>query len=120
MYWWFFVVAIGWIGLCLLPFVGELAIGFLWLIGVIIGEVLDCAGEAFFFIRGRFMRLFNSFQLCCMFAGFPFLIGWLQDASFKNSDKAFWAAVVAYVVAFGFQWVATYDAMRDNGPFGRN
>lgn len=118
MGYWVFAAICVFLFFALLPALGELGIILCCIFGEIVGGVLDCVGEVVLFIKGNFMRVFNSFQLCCMFAGFPFLVGWLYDATFRNADKAFWAACVAYAVAFIFQWVATYDAMRKDGPFG--
>lgn len=47
------------------------------------------------------MKLFNSFQVTAAFAAWPFGIAWLQDASFRGSQAAFYAACALYVVAFG-------------------
>ena len=46
------------------------------------------------------MKLFNSFQLVAAFVAMPFLIMWLQDATFRGAAAAFYAAAALYVVAF--------------------
>ncbi len=48
------------------------------------------------------LTVFNSFQITALFAAFPFLIGWLFNAEFQWHSAAAWAALVAYVVYFGF------------------
>ena len=46
------------------------------------------------------LRAFNSFQIVSMFAGMPFIVGWLHGEPFAYSGALMWAAVVAYVVMF--------------------
>lgn len=56
------------------------------------------------------MRLFNSFQIVAAFVAWPFLVNWLQDASFRGASAAFYAACALYVVAFGAMVACVYDA----------
>ena len=48
------------------------------------------------------LKVFNAFQIVGSFAAWPFLIAWLQDATFKGSTACFYSAFVLYLVAFGF------------------
>jgi hypothetical protein len=63
------------------------------------------------------VRLFNSMQITGLFAGFPFLLSWISDATFRYSGAAFWAALAAYVVSFFIMWACVYDASRKDGLF---
>lgn len=63
------------------------------------------------------MKSFNSFQLAAMFVATPFVISWLSEASFRWHGAAFWAALIFYVVQFGFVWFSLYDSMRKDGPW---
>lgn len=60
-----------------------------------IGAWMDGCFEGF-----QFMRAFNSFQIVAAFVAWPFLIAWLQDATFRGAPVAFYAACALYVVAF--------------------
>lgn len=57
------------------------------------------------------MRLFNSFQIVAAFTAWPFLISWLQDATFRGANVAFYAACALYVVAFFSMVGAVYSAV---------
>lgn len=57
------------------------------------------------------MRQFNSFQIVALFAGMPFLVGWLSEASFPWAVAAFWGASVGYLVLFGFLWHLVYEGV---------
>lgn len=57
------------------------------------------------------LKIFNAFQIVGSFAAWPFLIAWLQDATFKGSTACFYSACVLYLVAFGFMIVALTEAM---------
>ena len=46
------------------------------------------------------MIVFNAFQIVIAFVAWPFLIQWLNEATFRGAGAAFWAAIVCYVVAF--------------------
>jgi uncharacterized membrane protein YqjE len=46
------------------------------------------------------LKLFNSFQITAAFVAWPFLVAWLNDATFRGASVAFWAAIVVYVLAF--------------------
>ena len=62
------------------------------------------------------MRVFNAFQLVGLFSAMPFIVAWLNKASFSFAGIAFWTAVVVYVVAFGFMVASVTHAMRKDGP----
>lgn len=49
------------------------------------------------------MEIFNSFQLTCLFAAWPFIIQWLHGLTFYGSG----ALTVAATVAYGIQFIAT-------------
>jgi hypothetical protein len=55
------------------------------------------------------MKAFNSFQLTFMFAAFPFLLDYLQDATFRGAGPAFYCACAAYVVGFIGMCTAVYE-----------
>ena len=55
------------------------------------------------------MRVFNTFQIVGAFTAWPWLIGWLSEATFKGATAAFYAAIVAYIVAFCFMCFCVYD-----------
>lgn len=57
------------------------------------------------------MRLFNAFQITFLFAAFPFLVGYLANASFPGQTPAFYGSIVAYIVAFGFMTSVVYDQL---------
>lgn len=46
------------------------------------------------------MKLFNAFQIICLFTAAPYVIGWLGTNPFTYSVALFWAAIAAYVVGF--------------------
>jgi hypothetical protein len=60
------------------------------------------------------MRLFNSFQITAAFVAWPFLIAWIDDATFRGATVAFWAAIALYVIAFGAMVGAVYTAAGKN------
>jgi hypothetical protein len=55
------------------------------------------------------IRAFNSFQIVTLFAAMPFIIQWIGGASFTGASAAFWIAIVAYVILFGWLCVAMFD-----------
>ncbi len=55
------------------------------------------------------IAIFNAFQLTCLFAAFPFIIGWLHSDPFPYSIAAFWVSIVAYIVLFGFEVAAMLE-----------
>lgn len=55
------------------------------------------------------MKAFNSFQLTFMFAAFPFLLDYLQDATFRGAGPAFYCACAAYIVGFIGMCSAVYE-----------
>lgn len=57
------------------------------------------------------MKAFNSIQLVAFFAGTPFLISWLSEATFKFSSAAMWGASLGYVALFLFIWAAVYHGI---------
>jgi hypothetical protein len=46
------------------------------------------------------LKTFNAFQIVAAFVAWPFLISWLDGASFRGAPVAFWSAIALYVVAF--------------------
>ena len=60
------------------------------------------------------LKVFNAFQIVGSFAAWPFLIAWLQDATFKGATACFYSACVLYVVAFGFMIAAVLEALDDS------
>lgn len=46
------------------------------------------------------LKVFNAFQIMCLFLGLPFGIGWLYTNPFPFSFAAFVVAVIAYGVMF--------------------
>lgn len=46
------------------------------------------------------LKLFNSFQMVCLFAGAPFFLSWLNEATFTGASLALWTAGAAYVFSF--------------------
>ena len=59
------------------------------------------------------MRLFNSFQITAAFVAWPFLVSWLQDATFRGALVAFYAACAFYVVAFAAMVASVYRSMEE-------
>lgn len=59
------------------------------------------------------IRLFNAFQLVCLFAAGPFGIDYLYHGPFAYAMVAFWVALVAYLVLFGVVTTAMYDFCRE-------
>jgi len=57
------------------------------------------------------MKVFNAFQCVLLFAFAPFGIAWLYDQTFRGANAAWWAAIVGYVVAFGFNVAAVTIAI---------
>lgn len=54
------------------------------------------------------MRVFNAFQIACLFTAMPFIIDWLSKGTFSGSAPLWWVAVVVYVILF----IATTAAWR--------
>jgi hypothetical protein len=59
------------------------------------------------------MRIFNAFQIVAAFVGWPYLISFLADASFRGAGVAFYSACGLYVVAFFFMVVTVADFVED-------
>lgn len=57
------------------------------------------------------MRVFNSFQIVAAFVGWPFLVAWLQDATFRGASVAFYASCALYVIAFGAMVWSVYETL---------
>jgi hypothetical protein len=57
------------------------------------------------------MRLFNSFQITAAFVGWPYLVSWLSDATFRGAPIAFYSAGALYVVAFFFMTASVYNSI---------
>ncbi len=60
------------------------------------------------------MRVFNSFQITAAFVAWPFLIAWLDDATFRGAAVAFWAAIALYIVAFCAMVGSVYDSIGED------
>ncbi len=60
------------------------------------------------------MRLFNAFQITGIFAGFPFFISWLDQQTFRLAGVGVWTAIAIYIIAFGFNIYAWYEALESN------
>ena len=60
------------------------------------------------------IRAFNAFQLVTLFAGMPYLVGWLNTNPFPYSPAAFWTAIVAYLVLFVVMCVGVFDLTEKN------
>jgi hypothetical protein len=61
------------------------------------------------------VRAFNAFQIVTLFAAMPFIIQWLGTAAFVGATAAFWIAIVAYLVLFGWLCVAMFDFQYGEG-----
>jgi hypothetical protein len=59
------------------------------------------------------VRAFNAFQVVCLFASGPHVIGWLASGPFPYSAAAFWVAIAAYVVGFWAMTVISYEGIKD-------
>jgi hypothetical protein len=59
------------------------------------------------------LRVFNAFQLVCVFSGLPFLISWLATTPFPYAEAAFWAAIAVYVITFGGNIAAVSQFLRN-------
>ena len=60
------------------------------------------------------MRLFNAFQVVCLFVAMPYIIQWLDSAAEFYGAKALgWAACAAYVGMFGFMVWVVWDSFCD-------
>ena len=57
------------------------------------------------------MKTFNSLQITAAFVAWPFLVTYLDDASFRGASVAFWAAVIFYVVAFFAMVACVYRSL---------
>lgn len=77
-----------------------------WIGGIVVGLVLLILGSVVLIglIDGEFltMKLFNAIQIATLFGSFPFLINWLWTATFALAGVAFWVALVAYVIFYGW------------------
>ncbi len=60
------------------------------------------------------MYLFNAIQIVLLFAGLPFAIQWVSDASFAGHGAAFWVLIISYLISFGFTVAAWYEFMEKN------
>jgi len=64
----------------------------------------------------NFMKIFNSIQIVTLFGGFPFLLNWLSGNPFNWSNIAFWVALVAYVIMYGWLIYMVYNFLDDSKP----
>lgn len=46
------------------------------------------------------LKMFNSLQIVAVFVAWPFLIGWLSNATFQGAFVAFLTACVLYLLGF--------------------
>lgn len=54
------------------------------------------------------MRLFNAFQIVCLFVAMPWIVQFLKAANFSGANLALYTCYVVYVVLFGFMTAAMY------------
>lgn len=54
---------------------------------------------------------FNAFQLVCLFAAAPFIIGWLMQGPFSYATPLGFAACAAYVVGFFGMTASVADSL---------
>lgn len=58
-------------------------------------------------------RVFNAFQMICVFAALPFVISWLSTNPFPYAQAAFWSAIGVYgVMGIGLT-AATASAIKN-------
>jgi ABC-type nitrate/sulfonate/bicarbonate transport system permease component len=57
------------------------------------------------------MKLFNVFQLVTAFAIAPFVISWINEATFTGATIAFWVACIAYFVSYVFMMMCVYEGV---------
>jgi len=55
------------------------------------------------------MKLFNAFQFTILFMSWPFILNWLDGATFAGHGALWYAAAVAFVIHFGFSVLAAYE-----------
>ena len=48
------------------------------------------------------MRLFNAFQITCLFVAMPWICQYLDTANFTGHQIALYTSYVVYVILFGF------------------
>lgn len=78
----------------------------LFLLACFVQAYIDGLLEGF-----QLMQAFNSFQIVAAFVAWPFLIAWLQDATFRGAPVAFYAACALYVVAFFAMVFCVYEKL---------
>ena len=59
------------------------------------------------------MRFFNSFQLAFCFVAAPYVIGWLETATFKGANAAYISAYVLYFLGFVFITIAIFRLLEE-------
>ncbi len=59
------------------------------------------------------IRIFNAFQLVCLFTAMPYLIQWLTTEPFAYSGAAYWLAMCVYVVMFFANIACVCSGMED-------
>jgi hypothetical protein len=47
------------------------------------------------------LAIFNAFQLVLLFACAPFIISYVERASFTGATPLFWVLIIAYLIGFG-------------------
>lgn len=58
------------------------------------------------------MKVFNAFQLMCLFVAMPFVITWLHTQNFYACGAAFWTCIIIYVVMFCVLVASLADTMK--------
>lgn len=61
------------------------------------------------------MKTFNSIQAVVLFALWPFLLGWLNTATFTGATVALWICGIAYVVGFVMMIISVRIAIGELG-----
>ena len=59
------------------------------------------------------MKIFNAIQLVVLLVAFPFLISWLETATFRGASAFYYSAACLYVVQLMFT-VFAYVAAWEN------
>lgn len=59
------------------------------------------------------IKLFNSFQITCLFAVGPFIMGWLWGGPFPYSIACFWLSAIIYLCLFGVHVAGVFSLMDD-------
>jgi hypothetical protein len=63
------------------------------------------------------LGLFNSLQIVAAFVAWPFLVSYLQDATFRGAGAAFYGACALYIVAFIAMVGCVWESVSKGGRF---